>query len=204
MDGFDMTGAIREIEAANSEARTPIIAITANALHGEAERCKAAGMDDYLSKPVVLTNLNRMLKQWLSNNVDTSIPSRAGDAVTVADNIPTSSEAAVEPEVMVDVFGVDDRALFSDMMRLFVEKSGPDVGCLRDALQSKDNEAIVAIAHKLKAAARTIGANDLADLCDHIQRAGESGELRDHRIIGEEINTRFNLVQQFVEDYARS
>jgi signal transduction histidine kinase/CheY-like chemotaxis protein len=66
MDGFEMTGEIRKYEENHDMARTPIVAITANALKGEAEKCLAAGMDDFLSKPVVLVDLKKTLGGWIS------------------------------------------------------------------------------------------------------------------------------------------
>ena len=65
MDGFQMTDHIRRLEAHSSLPTTPIVAITANALQGEAEKCLAAGMDAYLSKPVELARLKETLDQWL-------------------------------------------------------------------------------------------------------------------------------------------
>ncbi|MDO8466394.1 MAG: response regulator, partial [Gallionella sp.] len=63
MDGYELTAAIRAAET--NKTRIPIIAITANALKGEADHCRAVGMDDYLSKPVQLVNLKAMLEKWL-------------------------------------------------------------------------------------------------------------------------------------------
>ncbi len=64
MDGFELTEALRAME--NDDGyRVPIVAITANALQGEAERCLAGGMDDYLAKPVELQALKRTLEKWL-------------------------------------------------------------------------------------------------------------------------------------------
>jgi len=64
VDGFEMTGEIRRTEQSENLQGTPIIAITANALKGEAERCIASGMDDYLSKPVLLVDLKNTLEKW--------------------------------------------------------------------------------------------------------------------------------------------
>lgn len=216
MDGFEMTKAIREIETTTGAAATPIIAITANALQGEAERCKAAGMDDYLSKPVVLPRLDQMLKRWLPGAAASSskpaspaqtveVTTPASRAQTVGEAMPGRSDTApVDTTAMIDVFGVDDKALFSDMLTAFVEKSAPDVHSLRDALETEDTDAIVAAAHKLKSAARTVGANDLADLCEHIQHTGEADELRDHQAIAKEVGRRFDLVERFIDDYTRA
>ena len=65
MDGFATTRAIREREQAMSLAHTPIVAMTANAMQGDREACLAAGMDDYLSKPVRQNQLRQVLEHWL-------------------------------------------------------------------------------------------------------------------------------------------
>jgi two-component system sensor histidine kinase/response regulator len=65
MDGFEATRLIREMERKRARRRTPIIALTANAMDGERERCLAASMDDYLAKPVSGLDLHAKLKKWL-------------------------------------------------------------------------------------------------------------------------------------------
>jgi CheY-like chemotaxis protein len=68
LDGFDATRQIRELERAG-KPRTPIIAVTANAMEGDRERCLSAGMDDYLAKPVTMAALDEALRKWLPENV---------------------------------------------------------------------------------------------------------------------------------------
>jgi CheY-like chemotaxis protein len=65
MDGFEASQAIRELEGAR--AQTPIVALTANAMPGDRERCLAADMDDYLTKPLRLQELDDMLVRWIPN-----------------------------------------------------------------------------------------------------------------------------------------
>jgi CheY-like chemotaxis protein len=65
MDGFEATTAIRAREARDGGARLPIIAMTANAMAGDRERCLAAGMDDYASKPIQIHVLAETLRRWL-------------------------------------------------------------------------------------------------------------------------------------------
>jgi len=66
MDGFEMTRHIRSIEAENNRSRTPIIAITANALKGDADKCFASGMDDYIAKPIEIATLDQKISSFLS------------------------------------------------------------------------------------------------------------------------------------------
>ncbi len=87
MDGYELTTAIRASESAASETgkpRAPIIAITANALKGEAEHCREVGMDDYLSKPVQLSTLKGMLEKWLPVATSDSIANEDINAVRAA------------------------------------------------------------------------------------------------------------------------
>jgi len=68
MDGFEMTEKLRQLEKAQNLSHIPVIAITANALKGEAERCLAAGMDSYLSKPIEMAQLKKTLEQWTARS----------------------------------------------------------------------------------------------------------------------------------------
>src|SRR4029077_7994989 len=72
MDGFTATRIIREFEAQSGQARTPIIALTANALTGDREHCLKQGMDDYLSKPIEQRQLSALVARWLGGESGSS------------------------------------------------------------------------------------------------------------------------------------
>jgi CheY-like chemotaxis protein len=80
MDGFQATGAIRASEAAGGR-RTPIIALTANAMQGDRERCVDAGMDDYLPKPVRSDELSLMLEKWVPRSASPSAYDEDSDSL---------------------------------------------------------------------------------------------------------------------------
>ncbi len=167
MDGYQVAAAIRAEEAARGLRRTPIVAVTANALRGEAEHAKAAGMDDYLTKPLQLEALRKALERRLS-------PTRPAPA---ADHEPApAGAAAVDVEVLRSYVG-DDPALLRDLLAQFLSSAKKQAAELHEACTRKDARQAAAAAHKLKSSARAVGATALGDLCAAIERAGRAGDL---------------------------
>ena len=189
MDGYDLTAAIRAAETAAGEinkTRIPIIAFTANALKGEAERCRAAGMDDYLSKPVQLVNLRAMLKKWLPV---------AGEVVAATSPVPNpfprgrrayppsrhkgeadetaSAPVPVDINVLKKLVG-DDEATIRDFLHDFRISADNIAAELHTACATGNTAAIAAAAHKLKSSARSVGALSLGELCAEMELAGKA------------------------------
>ncbi|MFJ6453373.1 response regulator [Paenarthrobacter sp. NPDC091669] len=196
MDGFDATRAIR---ARNGHAaRIPIIAMTAGALDEDRERCFAAGMDDYLSKPVDLAKLAAVLTRWVPDQEQTSTAvggSVPGAAVGVAEvpagveRMPAaasasnagSEEAAVPDAVVLDADRLqilrelgpaDGLGLLPDAIRAFRQDAQTTLEALRTALGAGQAAAVEAAAHKLAGAASNIGAAGAAVLCKDLERFG--------------------------------
>ncbi len=168
MDGYDLTRAIRLAEA--GRPRIPIIALTANALRGEADRCRAAGMDDYLSKPAPLSELKAALEKWLPATGDTG-PQQQGMAAAAGD-----SRVPVEPSVLAALVG-DDPGAQRKILEMFRSSLPVIAGDLRDACNAGDMALASAAAHTLKSSARSIGALRLGDLCGEIEKAGRLGDV---------------------------
>lgn len=138
MNGYDLARAWRRYETATRRGvRLPIIAMTANALDGEIERCREAGMDDYLSKPVQLRQLEEKLRAWMPDL--TSV--RADD---------------IETPFYEDVFtesGMED--LRADMLQLLIRTSGTDLKDIEQAIIDRNSEKAARRLH------RTLGALQL-------------------------------------------
>ncbi|WP_049976379.1 response regulator [Azospirillum sp. B506] len=180
MDGYELARHIRE-EEAGGQRHTPIVAMTANALSGERERCLAAGMDDYLAKPVTLAQLSRVLARWLEAGPtpDTQAPA---SLAPVEELLPV-----LDLDHVRETFGgpedggLDDGTL--DMMDFFVETTRPTLERVRQALDTGDREEARAAAHSAAGAARTAGARALAAACTALERAileGRDAELDRH------------------------
>ena len=156
MDGFDLARAIRQEEQAGELGRTTLIAVTANALKGEAERCYAAGMDGFLAKPVTLDGLSRMLGRWVPG-------------------LPGAHQGGTlfDPEALRSLFGQDQERL-SSILENFSQTAMRDLGALQ-AAQGLD--IVVEIAHRLKGAARMVGARLLAEQAQGVEHAARAGGL---------------------------
>ena len=155
MDGFEMTAEIRRQELANKQSRTPIVGVTANAMAGEDERCRAAGMDGYLSKPVSLARLRATLQRWL----------QGGDGAA----------PAIDPSVL-DPWLPSDAAARQQLLRKFglsASESGRDI---ETAMAAGDLPALAAAAHRLKGSALAVGARALGDAATILERAAKAGD----------------------------
>lgn len=167
MDGYELTAAIRAEEAKVGAGHTPIIALTANALPGEADRCKAMGMDGYLAKPVPLAEFKAMLEKWLpptssrENAPSGAEPERMGQCVDV-DILRhlVGSDPAVVAEFLHD-FRVRAASIAAELLAAGASGRFADAG---------------AAAHKLKSSARSVGAIGLGEWCERIEHAGKSGD----------------------------
>ncbi|PWC92705.1 response regulator [Azospirillum sp. TSO5] len=169
MDGYELARRIRAEE--DGQRHTPIVAMTANALSGEMERCLAAGMDDYLAKPVTLAQLARVLAHWLAP--------RAAPELRTPEPQPEPMEEEALPVLDLDHVretfggmegsGLDAGTL--DMMDFFIETTRPTLERVRQALDSGEMEEARAAAHSAAGAARTAGARALAAACSALERA---------------------------------
>ncbi len=165
MDGYELTAAIRTEE--QGARRIPIIAMTANALKGEGEHCRAVGMDDYLSKPTPLVVLKTMLETWL--------PAKAGKGLDPP-SVPPPLEGPVDLSVLEALVG-DAPETIREILDDFRMSEAEIAAQLRTACVSGQALQAGAAAHKLKASARAVGALALGDLCDEIEKAGRAGEI---------------------------
>ena len=184
MSGYDATGEIRMRERLGQRARTPIVALTANALLGDRERCLDAGMDDYLSKPFTDEQLRVILLRWLVGSE--SAPPQAAitpaTAQVTQDATPAAAPADQEPqEMLFNPLTLDAMRARSGLLKRVVDgyltQSLEHVAMLGQGCAADDDKTIVFAAHALKSSSATIGAELLASLCRHIETQARSGNL---------------------------
>lgn len=155
MDGYQLTKAVRDWERAHGSPRTPILALTANALRGEAARCLELGMDDYLIKPVTIPLLASKLHQWMPHV-------KLGEAPVMLSPESVEGMPGVDSKTLLDLCG-GDAASAQEILNDFIAATKADLLEMQDGLRKKDKPRVMRQAHRIKGSAATIGARDLAD-----------------------------------------
>ena len=181
MDGYQMARQIRSEESQRGLPRTPVIALTASALKGEAERCLEAGMDDYLAKPVGIATLGVCLQRWLPHTRGDADASHADSLRIQTENNTQASTASniadtniLDRSILTELTGGDPAeagALLTD----FLASTDADLAEL-DRLHTANNlPELTRQAHKIKGAARLVGAHHLGEAAAALETAGRSG-----------------------------
>jgi two-component system, NarL family, sensor histidine kinase EvgS len=161
LDGYGLASHIRECEGRHGHRRIPIIACTANAFGGEAERCFAAGMDDYVVKPASLDQLRQKLQHWLP--------------LAEAPGSQASSLDPLDSAVLAEISQGDvhvERELLAEFRRYNVD----DVRALRQAIAKDDVAGVVRASHRIQGASASIGAARLAGACEKLESAARAND----------------------------
>ncbi len=178
MDGYTLAKTIRREE--NGGRRMPILALTANASQGEVHHSIAAGMDEYLTKPIRLQTLQAALSKWLPPTQEPSLP--APQPEPSSDNSETIA-VVMDVTVLQGLVG-DDHDTVREFLADYLAAAQRLGAELSTAAAIGDGEQVQAIAHKLKSSSRTVGAGTLADLCASLEKAGQARDRdRIHQVM---------------------
>jgi len=170
MDGFEATGAIRSAEPPTR--RTVIIAMTANALEGDRDRCLAAGMDDYLSKPITQQRLAACLASWM--------PRSAEEPETTTMLLEDFEPESIDQDRLRELAALgdeDDPLWLKTIVSTFLGDLSTRIIRLKAALEEENAEEFRTVAHALKGSAGNMGAMRLAEIAREMQTLGEARRL---------------------------
>ena len=190
-DGFEATRVIRAREASLGTNRIPIVAITANAVKGDRERCLEAGMDGYLPKPFKPAEVLAVIHQYLGGGAST------GPATKVSADVPADQSAPIDSGQLASLLG-RDQAKVDKFLRMFIETTPATLSQLAASIHASDVDAVVRIAHKVKGSAAMIGARPMADLAMAIEHRARQGDLTGVAALDAELEAAFLRVCHFV------
>jgi PAS domain S-box-containing protein len=171
MDGFEATRTLRAMEAAagTRAMRIPIVALTANAIKGDRERCLTSGMDDYLAKPFKEEQLWNVLVKWIKRESTDVIeaeskPSDSTLDIAVLDNIRRLQRPGAPN-------------LLHKVVSIFLAEGPELLKTMRGAIATGNDTALLRAVHKLKSSSANLGAVKLAELCKAMETQAQAGRL---------------------------
>jgi PAS domain S-box-containing protein len=171
-----------EQPATSNERRIPIIAMTANAMKGDQEKCLEAGMDDFLSKPVKLEELAQRIDLILTKNRETSVAECPDPTVfpppldSNHDQVDTSLPAPLNlqtVEELKNLAGEDDPEFFLSLIDQFLQDIPTHVEAIQHAITNLNADSLMNAAQSFKGSARFMGADFLAEYCSSLEESGE-------------------------------
>jgi signal transduction histidine kinase/CheY-like chemotaxis protein len=197
LDGYAATRHWRAEEREAGHTRLPIIAMTANAMAGDRERCLQAGMDDYLSKPIARTTLHALLKRWgdgkaasparpsaepgharLTANSSRAPSAEHGSALQDDDSrVGSKPQPVLDRDVLDELHAVIGDTAFQ-IITVFLDDAPAMVQQLQQAAQGSDEPRLQAIAHSLKSSSANVGALSLSAVAQRIEHEARSGSVQ--------------------------
>ncbi len=216
MDGFEATAEIRKHEG--PEQHTIIIAMTANALKGDREKCIIHGMDDYIPKPVRLNELRKMLEKWKpsfrstqmehppssaeSSTFETEIQIIAGETVSLMEH-PFGKKCYINRAAIQEIVDLDDGnkgALLKKLINLFLENVPSRLTQLQFAIQTENHDSVMRLAHQVKGNAAQLGIHKMRDLAEVLEEKGRAGALDGANEIFNDLVKLYPLIKEELGD----
>ncbi len=198
MDGFKATAEIRKLQ--DDGTHTPIIAMTAHAMKGDRERCIAAGMDDYISKPVVPEDVLRILQQWLPPEMtcvkESASETKAPQRATLSDDGTHQKQVLNIQQALLVTGG--KVSIFKRIALVLIEHTPRRIEELRIASEKGDLSEIARLCHSIKGAAASVGGERLSEAALRLETQARQGILGDIPALFETLEAEFAALTEAI------
>ena len=198
MDGLEATRAIRERQkagAANYPSSIVIVAMTAQAMQGDREKCLAAGMDDYLAKPIRPKDVRAIIERWGSQSAPAEQPVAPAPEVTAPG--PAAEEPPVEMDRLNDLTDGSAESL-RELVELFFKQTAQQLAQLEAAARANKADDVRRVAHSCAGASATLGMTRLVPMFRDLEKQGASGTLTNATKVCENALREFKVIQQYL------
>jgi signal transduction histidine kinase/HPt (histidine-containing phosphotransfer) domain-containing protein/ActR/RegA family two-component response regulator len=188
MDGYEATSRIRAFEG--PVRHTPIIALTAGAMSVDRQRCLAAGMDDYVAKPMSPEQLESVLRRW--------IPTAGAAPQPLATAASPPAEGPIDWTMVSDLIALTPPDFVADLLGLFFRDAATSLTDLRIAWRDDDLASWSRIAHKLRGSCATLGARAMMQICAQMEDVDEPTMLASGERLLEQLETEFGRARELL------
>jgi CheY-like chemotaxis protein/HPt (histidine-containing phosphotransfer) domain-containing protein len=191
MDGYETTTAIRQREG--KAKHTVVIAMTAHALQGDRDKCLAAGMDDYLSKPLKVEDLQRVLERWRQ-------PMAPGAARHYLASAPQPTSPPVDLERLREVTGDDEQEMRA-LVELYLRQTAADIATLQAAISEASSRDVERLAHGCAGASLNCGMVGIAPLFKELERVARENRLSNGAQWCTALAEAFERIKDFLQTF---
>ncbi len=184
MDGLEATRAIRAFE--EGKTHTIIVAVTANAIQGDKERCLQSGMDDYLPKPIKQQDIELMITKWIS-------ASSTAKEIMTKNSVPAE---LIDPVRIEQIMEIGDESLLTELFALYLGDINQYPSEILSGLQEGNFRSIYENSHKLKGSSANIGVETIRQACIKMEECANSEDpalVRAHLTVMKELIERISL-----------
>jgi HPt (histidine-containing phosphotransfer) domain-containing protein len=172
--------------------------MTANAMQGDREEALAAGMDDYLAKPVRQEDLDEVLGRWVSRE-DEAVPDDGAPAAPETPETPVENGSVLDPKVLANLRDLGDAELLAELAGMFFDDASSRLEELRVTIGAGDAAGVERVAHTLKGSSGNMGATRMSAICAELQNVGGSGDLSRAAGLLEGLEEEFGRVRTALE-----
>jgi two-component system, sensor histidine kinase and response regulator len=166
--------------------------MTAHALQGEREKCLAAGMDDYISKPFQPEELDAVLERWIPQTASTA------EARTSETSSAEAPDGAIDQSVLANLRNLlqDGKpGVLNRLIAMFLDDTPPKLAALREAVAQEEAKALEQVAHALMGSSASLGALHMASICEELEAFGRSGDLTQAPGLLSQLEAEFDRVR---------
>ncbi len=200
MDGYEASRRIRSMDAMVNDPGIPIVAMTANAMRGDREKCLDAGMDDHIAKPIDPSRLERALSQWLPEKC---LPEEARHAAAEHQTPAAPNDEQEHP--LFDEAGFSDRLMGDrELMKMVSDAFFTDMDdqfpLLAEAAEAGDAEQCGVLGHKIKGASSNVGGMQLSHLSLQMEQAGKGGDKDKIRQLMPSLSSSYEALKLKMEE----
>lgn len=192
MDGFETTLHIRENLPADE--RPVIIAMTANVMTGDKDKCIAAGMDDYIGKPIIIEEVDRLIKKW----------SKKKESRKSVKRRTIKSSIMLDSEIIYGLKELDSEKYqsFIEVIKMFLEIAPVLINDIKKSLKQRDSKQLIKYAGKLRRASINLGAKRLAEICYKLESINGKKNISEIENIIERLENIYNLTKEELNQIA--